>query len=462
MDVRGQDDQLASKPWWAAVHTAAQGADFGAMFCVLNHDGVENRGVCYFRDLNEVIADSFGVLVGPATEIPKASSFVPPTSPRREVEYDYTIGLPDDWTQKREHRYSSPSPQVHLEITSRRFPVGADIDQYIQQVQDNLKEDWEDWWFTTSLFHTTSVEKETTDEKTAIRIRYRVQETSEYCVLDVVDVVLVSRIVPEDPQVFRIRAWMCESRVARRGQLRYDVLKSFEVITRPAPAPYYTQFAPVKGVVVKAHESVDPAALKAGKEIVGAMLSGREDIPGCMARHGGDLAIIPRDQVNTDLPEFAHLAGTKDFTGRPRENYDLRGLGGVVGQSVSSAGEEQLLGNWESKHPWYPYRGWVATHEFAHGIQNLCFTQEDWEKWNKFYDKAVDENWYPGTHMVADVLEFFAVFSTAYFEVTDELGDDPSREELRNRFPEIFQALNEIYGGATLPEKYRTYIRRPQ
>ena len=228
--IRGQDDQLAAKPWWAAVHTSAQGANHGALFCVLNHEGVENRGYCYFKDLNEVIPDAFGVIVGPTAEIPEASSFVPTASPKREVEYDYIIELPDDWIQKGENRYSSPSPRVSIIITSHRF--GGDIDQYIQQVQDNLKEDWEDWWFTTSLFETTSVDREITDEQTTIRMRYRVQE-AEYCVLDVVDVVLVSQIVPGDPQVFRIRAWMCERNVASRGQMRDDVLNSFEVITRP-------------------------------------------------------------------------------------------------------------------------------------------------------------------------------------------------------------------------------------
>ncbi len=228
--IRGQDDQLAAKPWWAAVHTSAQGANHGALFCVLNHEGVENRGYCYFKDLNEVIPDAFGVIVGPAADIPEASSFVPTASQKREVEYDYIIELPDDWIQKGEDRYSSPSPRVSIIITSHRFR--GDIDQYIQQVQDNLKEDWEDWWFTTSLFETTSVDREITDEQTTIRMRYRVQE-AEYCVLDVVDVVLVSQIVPGDPQVFRIRAWMCERHVASRGQLRDDVLNSFEVITKP-------------------------------------------------------------------------------------------------------------------------------------------------------------------------------------------------------------------------------------
>ena len=221
------------------MHTADQGADYGALFCVLNHDGVNNLGYCYFQDLNGVIADAFGVIAGPDDEIPEASSFVPPRSPKREVDYDYTIELPDDWTQHREGRYSSPSPgQVQIEITSRRFPVKRNIAQYIQSVQDNLREGWQDWWTTTSLIEATSVVKEITDGQTTGRFRFRVRDTSdEYCVLDVVDVVLVSQIVPGDPQLFRKRAWMCELGPATRGQLREDILNSFKVITKPRPAP---------------------------------------------------------------------------------------------------------------------------------------------------------------------------------------------------------------------------------
>ena len=75
--IRVQNGQLAGNPWWAAVYTADQGADYGALFCVLNLDGVEYRGYCYFKDLNGAIADAFGVIAGPADEIPEASSLVP-------------------------------------------------------------------------------------------------------------------------------------------------------------------------------------------------------------------------------------------------------------------------------------------------------------------------------------------------------------------------------------------------
>ena len=101
-------------------------------------------------------------------------------------------------------------------------------------------------------------------------------------------------------------------------------------------------------------------------------------------------------------------------------------------------------------------------HEISHRIQNLCFRVEDHEEWDGFYAEAVQAGVYPGTHMMANVREFFAVFTTGYFEVTDELDPVNDRETLKNRFPEVFVALDEIYGGATLPEEYRKRLERRQ
>ena len=461
--IRGQDYELAANPWWAAVHTSDQGATHGALFCVLNRNGVENRGYCYFRDLNGVIADAFEIVAGHTAEAIEPSPSIHIPSLKGELEYSYAIDVPDDWDRRSENRFTSPSPRVRLEIISDSFRDRHTLDQFSRSARDNLRADWEDWWFTTSLFEITSVVEEITDKQMTVRIRYRAQESPEYCVLDVEEVLVAPLSPPEIPQtsqVFRARSWMCESRPEARKRLRADVLDTFEATGEFQPY-YYTQFRLAKGVMVKARESVDPAALQAAAEIVDAMLSGREDLARCVALQGGNLAIIPRDQTNTDLPEFAYLAGTSDFTGRRRDTYEIRGLGGVIGQPVSSVGEEQLLGNWESHHPWYPYRGQVATHEFAHAIQNLCFTPEDDELWSGFYEAALAANLYPGSHMMNDVNEFFAVLSAVYFEVTRELGGVAAREDIKDRFPMIFQALDSIYGGAVLPEKFRVRLPRP-
>ena len=269
---------------------------------------------------------------------------------------------------------------------------------------------------------------------------------------------MVSELLPGNAQGFRAMAWICEHDAGRYGRERGMMLDSLQIVTREAE--HYTQFMSVSGVTVKAAESVDPTAVEAGAEIVAAMLSGRQDIALCMFRSGAELAITPRDQPVTSLPEFEGLAGTGDFTGRRLDTLEIRGLGAVRGQPVTTAAEEQLLGLRGPQHPYYPYRGLVAVHEFAHAIQNLCLTEDDHAQWDGYYKEAVRSGLYPGTHVMANAQEFFAVFRTGYFEVTDELGWGGGREELGRRFPEIFRALEGIYGGATVPLEYRTRLER--
>ena len=377
------------------------------------------------------------------------------TVTRRDMEYGYAVELPDPWRQEWTGRYASASPWGRLEISSQYLPRGYTLDQFAQLVLYDLRQDW---WTNASLFEITSVEEALTSDQPARRIRYRVQEAPQYCVVDVDELVTVSRALPGNPQGFRARAWICEHDVAAHGPAREGILDSFRIIT--GPAAYYQQFMSAHGVTVKADATVDPAAVEAGAEIVAAMLSGREAIVRCMARRRVELAIIPRDRTLTSLPDYAFLKGTKDFTGRSRDTFELRGVGAVPGLPVSSAGEEQVLGSLGPEHPYHPYRGGVAVHEFAHGIQNLCFRVEDHEEWDGFYSEAVRADVCPGTHMMANVMEFFAVFTAGYFEVTDELRPVSDRETLKSRFPEVFLALDEIYGGATLPEEYRTRLER--
>ena len=61
-NIKDQDDDLAAKDWWAAVYTARQGANFGALFCTFNETGVENKAHCYFKDIDGKIPDQFDVI----------------------------------------------------------------------------------------------------------------------------------------------------------------------------------------------------------------------------------------------------------------------------------------------------------------------------------------------------------------------------------------------------------------
>lgn len=375
----------------------------------------------------------------------------------REMEYRWVVELPDDWMEMvedwrpvNERLYGSSITSAQMFVTFQHMPEDYSLDQFAQLVEENLRNDGE--------VRAISVNPVTLDGRPAHRIQYRIQSSPEHCLLEVEEFVTIADTLPGPSGGFRLKTHACRWDTAGHAQAR-AIVDGFRIST--SPAPYYTQLALAQGVAVKASGSVDPAAVAAGAEIVSTMLSGRSDITACMMLSRADLAIVSKDHAVTALPEYRHLRGTSDATGRSRDDFSLRGLGAVRGLPTSSAGEEQLLGQWEPYHPWYPYQGWVAAHEFAHGIQNLCFTSEDHEKWDALYSAVGREDRYRGTYMQGNVMEFFAVLSTAYFEVTDEIPDIHDREDLNANLPDVYRALEDIYGEAVMPQVYRTAHQPP-
>lgn len=373
----------------------------------------------------------------------------------RDSEYGYAINLSDEWVEsdRRPGRYARSSPWSRVYVTSHSLRKGSTLRHFAESVRDGLGRDW---WPTRSLLQITSFQESQIDGQDAYLITYRVQESPEYCVVDVTEIVMVSVLLPGNPQGFRVRVWMCERSVPQYGPERKQILESFSINIREAT--YYTQFLSVKGVIIKATGKVDTAAFDVAADTIRPMLSGREDLSDCMADAGGGLAIIPRDEYVTTLPEYAYLKGRSDFTGRTYESFQLRGLGGVKGQPVSSTSEESLLRLDVDEYPYgrFPFDSLITVHEYAHGIQNLCFTQDDHERWNGFYASAQQANIFPGTHMMTNEEEFFAVFSTAYFEVTDEIGRGADRSTIRETYSDVYEFLEEIYQGAVLSPELRS------
>ncbi len=226
----------------------------------------------------------------------------------------------------------------------------------------------------------------------------------------------------------------------------------------PTPSPedlYYTQFVTVKGVTIKGNDAIDPMALSSAAGMIGPMLSGRPDIAECIAETGMEVAIISKDEKITALPEYAHLEDVTTTTHDGRSWASLRGLNSTrLGLALMAISEEKLLGLnvgpvWRIAH--------TTVHEFAHSIQNLCFTAEDHSEWDAFYDSALQDNLYPETYLMSNTREFFAVFSTAYFEVYSfpwySLSN--SRDDIEDDHPAIFEFLDEVYGGAELPTELK-------
>jgi len=60
--IRNQNGTLAANDWWASVYTSKQGANYGALFCVFNQNGIKNKAHCYFKDIDGRVPDEFDVI----------------------------------------------------------------------------------------------------------------------------------------------------------------------------------------------------------------------------------------------------------------------------------------------------------------------------------------------------------------------------------------------------------------
>lgn len=53
--------QKRNGPWWSAIDSATQGAQFGALFCAFNYAGNSKQALCYFKNINGEVKDMFVV-----------------------------------------------------------------------------------------------------------------------------------------------------------------------------------------------------------------------------------------------------------------------------------------------------------------------------------------------------------------------------------------------------------------
>ena len=385
-------------------------------------------------DVRAVFAWAFGADASPGQAPPLQGAT---TGVLRDVEY--VIGLPNDWRQTALHQFQRSEPWAILQLRPTRLSDQT-LKQQAESVRDGLESELRERWPAYSLFELTSFRAIRAGDQDAYEVTYRVQEAPRYCVVVVTERIAAATTWYGLDRGVRAINSMCEADVPQHGDSTRALLDSLRVSGKPDD--YYTRSLISNGVLIKAAAKVRPEALEAAATVVNWMLeSTRSDVAACMAEVEAGLAIIPRDDFVTALPEFAWLSGHADFTGRTYDSFELRGLGAVRGQPVTATSEERLLGIG------VPRDLNVTVHEFAHAIQNLCFTPEDVRTWDTFHSRALRAGFRPGSHAMHDVMEFFAVFSSAYFGVTDELGDrSTSRDMLRNDFPDIFESLSRIYG----------------
>ena len=332
-------------------------------------------------------------------------------------------------------------------INSVDLADGTALEQFARSVRDGLREDW---LHDASLFEIDSFERTQVGDRDAYSIAYRVQESPDYCVVDVLETVVIASSLPGNPQGIRARYRMCDWLVREFGEARTRTLDSFRVSTRSSA--YYSRFVFAHGITVKASSLVNPAALRRVAESVTKMMVGlRHDMRTCLTRSGAAMAIYPKNGLVVDLPEFARLKGKETPGGWLYDHAG--GLGAVRGQPVSATGEWDLLRD-------HLHAGGVATHEFAHAVMNLCFTEEDHAEIAELYDEALQVKAFPRSYAMTNKSEFFAEMSVAYFNGwSDDLnvdfklwihdwrfGNQSVSDALRETYPQIFAFMERVYG----------------
>lgn len=172
---------------------------------------------------------------------------------------------------------------------------------------------------------------------------------------------------------------------------------------------FYAQQLDAGGLPVLASARVDPLALQAAVQIVLGMLSSRADLLAVLRAAGVRVAVIGRDELTTDLPEYADL--------QPREHWNARtrGVGATRQRPVCSAAEENLLGL-----PGDRYRGEsILVHEFAHTVLDLAATRLDAAlapRLRTLYRQAMDAGLWQATYAAANASEYWAEGVQSWFD----------------------------------------------
>jgi hypothetical protein len=108
----------------------------------------------------------------------------------------------------------------------------------------------------------------------------------------------------------------------------------------PAGTPaFYQKYLDGYGIPVLASAAVSDTALASACTIAVNLVRFRADVREKLIQQRQRVAVIGRDEVTTDIPEYANL-----YTMFPGQDWDvLRGVGATIMIPVSSVGEENLL-----------------------------------------------------------------------------------------------------------------------
>lgn len=196
-------------------------------------------------------------------------------------------------------------------------------------------------------------------------------------------------------------------------------------------------------------------------DLIDTMMSESPRIAPNMISLGARVAIYGPHEDVYDIPEHHGSARIMD---RP-----LKGYGGMIGDpvtSISAANIERItVGMHQTRYPDES----ILAHEFGHAIHLLGINRlEDQSLAHRIqaaYSHAMEAGLWPRTYLIGNIEEYFATFTSMWFNVMAESADDTwdgvrgplnARNELHEHDPIGYDLLADIYPQTALPYPWDT------
>jgi hypothetical protein len=213
---------------------------------------------------------------------------------------------------------------------------------------------------------------------------------------------------------------------------------------------FYMKYCDMDGLPIVASGQVPDAAVIEATRIVRTMLSMRPDIRDSLISYDVRVGVIGKDQVTTDMPEYADL-----YELFPGTDWDTRarGLGATIDIPLVTGAEENVL-----CYPTDSYQGEnILVHEFAHTIMDLGlhFLEADFDtRINNAYNTALAAGLWDDTYAETDTKEYWAMGVQSYFNTSIEANPPDgtynfvdTREELASYDPPLFALIDAAFEG---------------
>lgn len=224
----------------------------------------------------------------------------------------------------------------------------------------------------------------------------------------------------------------------------------------PPPAdlglsPFYQKYLDASGIPIVGSARVPDRAIVVARDLVLAMLRGRDDVARRLAQAGVRVAIMASTELTLDIPEHSDLQQVFPAT---NWNERARGLGATPARPATSGAEENVLCYERDR-----YRGEsILLHEFAHTFYGMGIAPHEPDfrrRVEAAYRDAMARGLWRNTYAATNVDEYWAEGVQSWFDTNIEAiptngihNHVNTREELIAYDPALATLIAEAFPGS--------------